>query len=90
MFKENDKFLKTASTLLAVSVFLMVVVGIILFLVFAIDKQFMRGVIIMSAICFGAYLSWVFGNLLLSFFCDVKLIRNKLYDNNNTDLDLFK
>lgn len=32
---------------------------------------------------------WVFGRLYLSYLCDIKLIRNKLYGVGNENLDVF-
>lgn len=37
----------------------------------------------------GSWVIWIIARLILSFICDVKLIRNKLYDQTNNNLAVF-
>lgn len=90
MFENNDKFLKIASTILKCIVTLLISLGCLLCFVFMVDGDTAGlGFILLIINLISAGLTWVFGNLMLSFFCDVKLIRNKLYGDNNLNTDIY-
>ena len=90
MFENNDKFLKIASTILKASVVVLITLGCIVFLFCLFDSDNAGlGFILLITFLLSAGLTWVFGNLWLSFLCDVKLIRNKLYGDNNLNTDIY-
>ena len=89
MFEKNDKALLIAR-------------GIILFVICFLAIAFLVGGIVLAVIINGAFFLvsfagiiflclpiWVFSQLYLSYLCDIKLIRNKLYGVSNTNLEPF-
>lgn len=88
MFKRNDYALKVARILLIISVILGSILSFVLGIVYAVKYEWWHIYIIPSG-WLSCFIIWIFGRLILSFFCDVKLIRNKLYDEDNFNLEEF-
>ncbi len=88
MFKRNDK------ALLATRIIIMITLGIFAAISLAIGIVL---VILVNVACilitfagwFFCLLMWIFARLYLSYLCDIKLIRNKLYGESNEDLEVF-
>ena len=91
MFDNNDRFLKIASTFLKIAIWFLAIGGVLAFFIMLIIDEDLAGVgfAIMAISCIFAIVLWVFGNLYLSLICDIKLIRNKLYNTNNFNTDIF-
>ena len=89
MFQNNDRFLKTVSTLLTFLVVITICIGVIAFFILLSEDMTGIGFLTLIVSCVSAFFTWLFGNLFLSFLCDVKLIRNKLYDVDNSNLNIF-
>lgn len=88
MFERNDKALLTTRIIIMVTIGILAVcslaVGIILTVI-------INGLYFLVAVVglFVCWLIWVFARLYMSYLCDVKLIRNKLYGENNDSLEVF-
>ena len=78
----------TARTIVLVILIIFAVLSLILGIVLAVVGHW---ALIFIALFFLLllWLLWVVWNVLLSFLCDVKLIRNKLYDESNDALNVF-
>ncbi len=89
MFEKNDRMLLTMN--IVVNGFYFVSLAVVLITGITLSAIHKSGLyfIIAFFILFTETLLWVAMKLLLSFFCDVKLIRNKLYGENNDDLKVF-
>lgn len=95
MFENNDKSLLSVriivNAVVAILFVLIIAIGVGLIVIGA-DKDESLIFVGIVVILLGALLSWllwVFARLMLSFMCDVKLIRNKLYENSNDNLKVF-
>ena len=90
MFSRLDKFLKTAKRIVDNTALIIVIAGFIAFIVLLAEEvRFWIALVTLvgSALVAGAI--WFLGNLGISKMVDVKLIRNKLYGLDNTDLSMF-
>ena len=86
MFQKNDRFLFTARIVFMVLTVISVLVSIILPLYLAIETDngfYLVYILLYLALCVVFVVFW---NLFLAFLVDVKLIRNKLYQEDNTTL----
>lgn len=52
-------------------------------------NQIIGGIILMLLGSFAFLIIWIFSKLIFSAFCDIKLIRNKLYESSNDNLKSF-
>ena len=88
MFERNDKALLTTRTIVIVIIGIFAVLSLVLGIVLAVEID---GVYFLFAFVgwFFCWLAWVFARLYLSYLCDIKLIRNKLYGESNYGLDVF-
>lgn len=82
MFEKNDKALFTARTLLIVVCLIFGIGGAIAGIVLCCIDEDMLAIGLPLLFCgpFFAWLMWIFGQLSLNMMCDIKLIRNKLYE----------
>lgn len=89
MFQKNDRFLFAARIVFIVLTVIGVLVSIILPIYLAVETEnafYVFYIILYLALCL---IFFVFWNLLLTFLVDVKLIRNKLYIQDNAPLVKF-
>jgi len=88
MFQRNDKALITARIITLVVVIIFAVGSFAMGIALAIA---IHGALFLTAFVgwFLCWLAWVFARLHLSYLCDIKLIRNKLYDESNAGLEVF-
>ena len=88
MFLENDRALLTARRIFVALTIVFALLSLTMGIVLA---ALIHWALIFTAVVgwFLDWLMWVFTNLLLSYLCDVKLIRNKLYEESNDDLAAF-
>lgn len=89
MFEVNDKSLRTVRVILNVVTWIGVIACIICGIVLSALGMIEMGLPILFVGPFACWLMWVFGRLYLSYLCDIKLIRNKLYGVGNENLDIF-
>ena len=89
MFEVNDKFLRTVRVILNVWVWVGAIACVICGIVLSALGMIEMGLPILFVGPFACWVSWVFGRLYLSYLCDIKLIRNKLYGVGNENLDIF-
>ena len=82
MFEKNDKALFTARVLLIVVCLIIAIGGIIAgaLLCYHLYDGYVIGLPLIFGLPILASLIWIFGRLFLNFLCDIKLIRNKLYE----------
>lgn len=82
MFEKNDKALFTARVVLIVVCLLFAIGGAIAGIVLCCIDEDMLAIGLPLLFCgpFFAWLMWIFGQLSLNMMCDIKLIRNKLYE----------
>lgn len=88
MFKKNDEALLLARTLILVALVSLAVSSVITGFVLAFTVSAVL-ILITFAGLFLCFLLWVFTSLYLSYLCDIKLIRNKLYGESNDGLKDF-
>ena len=88
MFERNDKALLTTRIIIMVIIGIFAVLSPVMGIVLAV---LVHGAMFLLAFVgwFGCWLMWVFARLYLSYLCDVKLIRNKLYGESNDGLEVF-
>lgn len=99
MFQRNDKFFHMSVTVVNITAIvfaaLCLAFGIVAMVVGGITLGMYPlgsvGAILLSILStaiglLGCFLYWLFARLILSHICDVKFIRNKTYDESNTDL----
>ena len=89
MFDKNDKQLKTVRTIRLVCAIIFAVLGVIGGIIVCVGGGILLGILLLLLTPFLSWLAWVFGSLILTFLCDVKLIRNKLYGLDNGNLSEF-
>lgn len=88
MFEKNDKALLTARIIIIATIVISAIISLIVGILLAV---YVNGLYFLYAFIgwFFCWLLWVFAKLYLSFLCDVKLIRNKLYGIDNKGLEVF-
>lgn len=88
MFEYNDGMLLTArivaNVLFALNAIMALVGGIVL-------AALSSAIFLLYGLIYilGSWVVWIIARLILSFMCDVKFIRNKLYDQSNNNLTAF-
>lgn len=83
-FRKSDRFLQRAyilSDILSIIIFIVLAIVGIMYIVGADGDDFMItvGVVFIVGAPILAFLVWVFTKVMLNMCCDIKLIRNKLY-----------
>ena len=86
MFEENDKALHTMRKVVIAIVALLVVGSVVAGIVLAVTVSGVMILITLGGLLL-SWLTWVSADVLISYLCDIKLIRNKLYGVNNEDLE---
>lgn len=89
MFEKNDKQLLTMRILLNVVTFIFVLAGIISGIILLVNDSIALGLGMLLLVPFLSWLMWVVARLFLTYLCDIKLIRNKLYGVDNDNLKVF-
>lgn len=88
MFKKIDTILLTTKTITTMLIIICAVASLAVGVSLAVLINWVYFIVIFVGWIF-CFLFWVFANLLISFLCDIKLIRNKLYGINNEHLKEF-
>ena len=65
------------------------IVGIVCGIVYLVDNSIVTGLLFLLLVPFLSWIMWVFSRLYLTYLCDIKLIRNKLYGTENDNLKVF-
>ena len=88
MFERNDKALLTTRIIVMVTIGIFAVLSLALGIALAVVIE---GVYFLFSFAgwFLCWLLWVIARLYMSYLCDVKLIRNKLYGESNAGLEVF-
>ena len=89
MFEKNDKQLLTVRILLNVVTWIFVLAGIISGIILLVNESTALGLVMLLLVPFLSWLMWVVARLYLTYLCDIKLIRNKLYGVGNENLNVF-
>lgn len=89
MFDKNDEQLLTVRIITNLVTLIFVIVGIVLGIVFSAMGNIEIGLPLLLLVPFLSWLMWVYIHLHLSYLCDIKLIRNKLYGVDNDNLKIF-
>lgn len=89
MFEKNDKQLLTIRTVIDVITILFFVIGIICSIILLVNREIFPGVFLLVFVPLCCWLMWLAWRLMMTFLCDVKLIRNKLYGIGNENLKVF-
>ena len=92
MFEENDKWLPIADKINNVLVWVGICAGLLTGLILSCieDGDYLAiGLPILFCVPIVSVLGWLAVRVVLGFFCDVKLIRNKLYGGGNGNLYAF-
>lgn len=88
MFERNDKALLTTRKIVMVIIGIFAVAFFVMGIVLAV---LVHGALFLTAFLgwFLCWLCWVWARLYMSYLCDIKLIRNKLYGESNEGLEVF-
>lgn len=89
MFSKYDKFLKIARILVDVFFVVNLIASFTLSIVYAVVDENALYILIFPCGAFLSWVIWIFERVWISFFCDVKFIRNKIYGKSNDDLKEF-
>lgn len=89
MFEKNDRVLLVARIIISFAIFIFAVASLVLGIVLSVVMESGALFLVAFAGWFICLLMSVFSKLLLSYFCDIKLIRNKLYGESNEKLKVF-
>lgn len=89
MFKKNDRYLLIARILILVFAIAWAIGGAVIGIVLIAIGNPASAIIVLISMPITGLSVWFFGMLTLSFLCDVKLIRNKLYEESNENLKGF-
>ena len=94
MFDKNDKQLKIVRKITFICAIIFAVLGVIAGIILcatedASGTNLIAGILLIVLVPFLSWLAWVYGSLLLTFLCDVKLMRNKMYGLDNDNLSEF-
>lgn len=89
MFKKNDLILKIADVVLYAVAALTIIGCIVWGIIYMWLGYVAYGVIILIGGIIGGLLEWLFFKTIICCMCDIKFIRNKLYDLDNKNLSGF-
>ena len=85
MFKKIDKALSYMQTITSI-LFMLLGIAVLLGGAFVLEIGIQFSLLVWGIGALLVWLAWITNNLILSFLCDIKLIRNKLYNQDNKDL----
>ena len=87
MFDKSDKVLLTFRVLAMVFIIVVFLCGIVGGIILCISEQsLVIGILVLVIMPFLCWFMWLFNRLVVSYLCDIKLIRNKLYGLDNDKL----
>lgn len=89
MFEKNDKQLLAIRTIINVVTILFAIIGIICSIILLVNEEIFLGIFLLVFIPFFSWFMWIIWRLIMTFLCDIKLIRNKLYGVDNDNLKVF-
>lgn len=89
MFEKNDKQLLTMRIIVNVVICIVAAASILAGIVLFITAENALFLLIAVGGAFLSWLAWVVARLYLTYLCDIKLIRNKLYGIDNDNLNVF-
>lgn len=89
MFEKNDKQLLTMRIIVNVVICIVAAASILAGIVLSITAENALFLLIAVGGAFLSWLAWVVARLYLTYLCDIKLIRNKLYGIDNDNLKVF-
>lgn len=89
MFSKNDYFLKIAKILVDVLFVIELIASLLFAIIYAVTLKNALFLLILPGGTISSWVIWIFARLWISFFCDVKLIRNKVYGKSNNNLQEF-
>lgn len=83
MFDKNDKTLFAMRAICIVTIIVLAIVSTALGILLMVAGYVGAGIILIVLFLFCCWLFWVYNRLHISYLCDIKLIRNKLYGVEN-------
>lgn len=91
MFDKSDKALLTFRVLAMVFIIVVFLCGIVGGIILCTSEQsLVTGILVLVIMPFLCWFMWLLNRLVVSYMCDIKLIRNKLYELDNDKLsDIF-
>ena len=89
MFNKNDKSLLTTRIILIVVISILTAGCVLAGIIVTIVDENPIFLLISAGGALFCWLAWVIARLYLSYLCDIKLIRNKLYGIGNDNLQVF-
>ena len=91
MFDKSDKALLTFRVLAMVFIIVVFLCGIVGGIILCTSEQsLVTGILVLVIMPFLCWFMWLSNRLVVSYMCDIKLIRNKLYELDNDKLsDIF-
>lgn len=89
MFEKNDKQLLTMRIIVNVVICIIAAASILVGIILSATAGNALFLLIAVGGAFLSWLAWVVARLYLSYLCDIKLIRNKLYGVDNDNLKVF-
>ena len=89
MFEKNDKQLLTMRIIVNVVICIIAAASILVGIILSATASNALFLLIAVGGAFLSWLAWVVARLYLSYLCDIKLIRNKLYGVDNDNLKVF-
>lgn len=89
MFKENDKWLNTIYRLLSILLLIVALVVGILGILLAVLLGNMIYLVFTFLVPVCCLIGWAVLRFFVSYLVDIKLIRNKLYECGNEDLEMY-
>lgn len=89
MFEKNDKQLLTMRIIVNVVICIIAAASILVGIILSATASNALFLLIAVGGAFLSWLTWVVARLYLSYLCDIKLIRNKLYGVENDNLKVF-
>lgn len=89
MFEKNDKQLLTMRIIVNVVICIIAAASILVGIILSATASNALFLLIAVGGAFLSWLTWVVARLYLSYLCDIKLIRNKLYGVDNDNLKVF-
>lgn len=83
MFDKNDKTLFAMRVICIVTIIVLAAISTALGILLIVAGYVGAGIILIALFLFFCWLLWVYNRLHISYLCDIKLIRNKLYGVEN-------
>lgn len=86
MFEKNDRTIKFFIIASVIGSVLFAICGVVIGIVLCVNNWYWIGVPCMIALPLFSWLLWFIARFAITVACDIKLIRNKLYCNDNENL----